>query len=141
VPVQAIAPVGRDAEALASRDAAIGKEPADPDYLERRATVHERLGDPEAALEDLKRAITLDADNLELRMRRARLLHVSLKRADLALRDLDWAIEHDPEQARLYWVRAHLRRELGQEPDAERDLEELRRRDPALYRELVAGEA
>lgn len=133
--------MGRDAEALASPDAAIGKEPADPDYLERRATVHERLGDPEAALEDLKRAISLDADNLELRMRRARLLHVSLKRADLAVHDLDWAIEHDPEQARLYWVRAHLRRELGQEPDAERDLEELRRRDPALYRELVAGEA
>lgn len=133
--------LGRDAEALESLDAAIGKQPDDPDYLERRATVHERLEDPEAAFEDLERAIALVPDNLDLRMRRARLQHVGRNRPDLALRDLDWAIEHHPEQARLYWIRAHLRRQLGQESDAEADLEELRRRDPALYRELVDGEA
>jgi len=122
-------------EALAEMDLVIGEAPEDAGDYGYRAWLHQRSEDTDSAIADLDRALDLEPADVDLRLRRARLLHLARGRRDLAIADLDVVIRERPEDPGAYRVRAHLHRQLGDEAKADSDLETARRLEEALDRE------
>ncbi len=93
-----------------------------------RATVRERLGRDDDALDDLTRALTLGADRIDLRRRRVPMLEKRAMWAELAL-DLDCIVAEDP-AAGLRLKRAQAKARIGDHAGAVRDYDALIEKEP-----------
>ena len=107
---------------LAARpDPKEGKIPKRPIALKSRAILLDKLGRHQEAVADLTAALALDRQDDELRRLRA-VQYTALKKFDLALADLDEAIENGPEFAQqAYLDRATVYELTGKSDLAQKD--------------------
>ncbi|MBC7923079.1 MAG: tetratricopeptide repeat protein, partial [Ferruginibacter sp.] len=111
--------------------------PNDPALYARKAALQARANNPQAALEDYKKAIRLEATNPSHHYERGL---VYLAQGDLAQArlDFDTAIRLDPAHARAYYGRAKAHLRANHLPEAAKDLEKARqsRLDPVSQDEV-----
>lgn len=129
----ALAKLGRAAEAIADFDQAIAN---DPDYAEaynNRGTAALAMGDVARAIRDFDRAIGTRPGYADAYSNRGA---ARARDGDLrgALADFDEAVRLDPGSAAAWGNRGSVRLALGACADARRDLESALRLDPAFTR-------
>jgi serine/threonine protein kinase/Tfp pilus assembly protein PilF len=126
---EALARLGRRAEALRDFAAALRERPGDPILLVARGTF--RLAtDPDGARDDFRRVLATDASNLRAHLGMAHLLRRSDPHA--ALGHLDAALASAPDFGDALQLRALIRGRLGR-PAAEADADQLER-TPTVHR-------
>ena len=91
--------------ALADLSKAVEARPEEPEYLFQRALIYRQNGQPDLAVADLDRALTLNHDFLRAYMPRAE-IRLSQKNVDGAIADLDAVDRLAPKQADLRFVLA-----------------------------------
>lgn len=98
---------GRPDAALAAADDFVEEYPDEPEAYITRSNLYYRLGNLQAALEDINRAIDLIPDRVELLINRA-LIHEGLGDTEAALDDYDTLITALPDYAIAYSNRGTL---------------------------------
>jgi tetratricopeptide (TPR) repeat protein len=102
-------------------------------YFTTRGTLYQSLGQADLALEDYASALRLDPGGEATLPQRARLhlnrglLYMRTRRLPQAEADFSESLHLAPEYIEAWLQRASLRRQLGREAEAERDLAQARR--------------
>jgi tetratricopeptide (TPR) repeat protein len=135
--------LGFFAAAIHEYDQAIEHNPQNPAVYYLRATARQRIGDREGAATDFAAALKLDPDNKSLQwlsngsdaMAAAR----HQRRGDLkrrlgffaaAIHEYDQAIEHNPQNPAVYYLRGTARQRIGHREDAAADFAAALKIDP-----------
>ena len=95
---------GKRDEAMAMLDKALADEPKDVRWLLARGRLHNTMNQPEKAIEDFSRALTIDTNNARLYHERG-VGYFKLARIKESLADFDRFIQILPAQEPQYWQR------------------------------------
>jgi tetratricopeptide (TPR) repeat protein len=119
----------------------VSAQPNNPECLQDRAFIYERMGDPKSfalAEADLNKAVELKSHPRahELLTARARALSKAGKK-ELALKDCAAAIELDPNYGTAYYTRASILDSLGRHKEELIDRRKLVEMRPREYRNVL----
>lgn len=129
--------LGQYDEARACYSTCSALRPNSPHPLIARGILeHKYLRDPNQALADYTRALQLDENNFDARLNRALVLRAIGKYPD-ALVELDRLLANPNCQTRVYFVRAQVRRAMGDKEGAEVDRDQGMKREPRDPASLV----
>jgi Flp pilus assembly protein TadD len=111
--------MGKFPDAVHILNAAIkgGLEDSDLHYLLAECLLKTGNGDMYAAIKELNRAVTLNAESISARTLRGKLL-LDTGHVGQAVSDLEFAITHEPESRSAAYNLARAYRALGREADA-----------------------
>jgi tetratricopeptide (TPR) repeat protein len=111
--------MGKFPDAVHILNAAIkgGLEDSDLHYLLAECLLKTGNGDMDAAIKELNRAVTLNAESISARTLRGKLL-LDTGHVGQAVSDLEFAITHEPESRSAAYNLARAYRALGREADA-----------------------
>ena len=108
--------------AMTKCNAAIQKYPNESFLYYWRGSVHNSIGEKQAAIEDFNKAIELDGTNAKAYILRG-ICKADLEDKKGALSDYNKAIELDPEDGTAYSMRAMVKLDLGDMDGANSDLD------------------
>ncbi len=125
---------GKPDLALADIEHVLAVQPRNPRALCIRGDCQERMGNDAAALESFNKAIEYDDKEPLFYMKRG-MLFSKMKQHQLAIGDLDLAIELNPGSGEAYYCRGMIKQQAGQGPC--QDLENALRRRYGRAREAM----